>query len=242
MSKLDTVKKVAKTAGKVALSIAVPPVGFMTLDKAAKKKGDALVIGVIFSALSNLIMGGARGCYTKQNLYDSPEVNIITRPASNIRALSEMFTSPLAFYLDSTRRTEVVSTDRTYGVKGDNAIVFDEDTGKYVLNLNESSFVGYMLNNSSKLGATPFSSLADLKNERQSKVNELEKRITSLKSEGRILESRIAQEELARTKLDYDSKVSNLQITYDNVRYTFVNAVDAMNYELQHGQKMEANK
>src|SRR3989344_4460598 len=119
-------KKIAKTIGKTALTIASPPLGFASFAHKGVR-APAFLLGVSLSAATSFGLLKVN----ERIIFDSPSVRTFHLPNQLYRAVPEISFSPLAFYLDSVPTTMF---DKVIQIYGDNVLSFDADTQSYSLN------------------------------------------------------------------------------------------------------------
>ena len=201
-------KKIAKTIGKTALTIASPPLGFTSFASKGVRVS-ASVVGLGLNAAISIGLFSA----SEKIIFDSPSVKTYCLPNQLYRALPEIVFFPLAFYLDS------VPTTRFEEVKiyGDNVLSFDANTQSYSLNFPpETKF---------KTQKGRIVSLTDT----QEDVNRATSGLDTALKKGDISEARKLSDKLSEAKQNYNS----INGSYEVTRTACQKIVNTMNSELK---------
>src|SRR3989344_510819 len=135
-------KQALKTAGKVALTVASPPIGAMTwVDK--KNRVLAFFGGALASSISCVGYDIYSDVHANQ-IYDNPRVTSKNFADLSLRSSIEVIVSPLLYCFDHQIGIKV-STDadspsrKNYSILGDNVISLNKQTGRYEVNFTEDS-------------------------------------------------------------------------------------------------------
>jgi len=135
---MDT-KKVLKNIGKIALTVASPPIGAITLAK-KEKKLDGFLLGATLSTALCFVEAVYSG-FNFNKIYDNPSV-IVQRRETNSRTLLMAPLSPIAFALDKEYITQIGEDKKVNYVAGNKIIDFNPETGKHELKMDYNSRFG----------------------------------------------------------------------------------------------------
>ncbi|MFH1592674.1 MAG: hypothetical protein ABIB47_04895 [Candidatus Woesearchaeota archaeon] len=217
--KKDTRNKVLKNAGKVAVAVAVPPVGLALFGKTGEKRLFGGIMGLCLSLGVTLPGSPAIKLVT---IGDSPNIASYSNlKESNWLRFLEGVSSPLTFYLDPTgvtSKTKVSEGDESLtAYNGRNClppISFSQETGKYVLTFGEDTvFDG--------TGRTLDGINQDIRNCQ----GELEGYV----SNGNVIKKRVAETRLGELNGELESATAR----YEEVRTEFGSHVERLNSELE---------
>ncbi len=134
-------KKALKTAGKIALTIASPPIGAMTwVNKKSRIK--AFFVGMAVSFVgSGLGRAAHQEIYSKE-IFDNPSIRVYN-DNWNLRSIPESCFTPLALYFDNELVTEIKSPEdnRKYGIgilgSAISYIPYNNVAGRYEVNFQD---------------------------------------------------------------------------------------------------------
>lgn len=203
--------------GKTAATITCPPLGLALCgDTEGSRRGLAIVGAVASMAINGFLIFPIRDSGNK--IYDNPPIHKNLNINSTPRGLIELFTSPIALYVDVHKNTylKTKSEDNkthSYNIKGHDIITFND--GRYSLNFGPESKFGYY-------GRI---SLKQAKDE----VIKYEKLKRDYIKKGDILKARNAQKDLKTAKADLEK----ITIEYNQTKVAFQGAVDKMNLEMK---------
>ena len=244
-----TIKSIAKNTAKVALSVAVPPLGLAV--SFPKDKGLGLTIGVIASAFIGLVIIAQKS--SPHKIYDSPGIYQYERHNNFGRAFVELFTSPAALYFDNHKETIIQTADKELydsgsiytaaqlngaRVYGHDVITFNDREGIYNLNFEGDRKFVTSKGDAVSLDEVLASQTVELtKSERA--IEGLKGKLDALISQGNLLEARIKRGELESEEASYAARSDELRSDYESlvrehksIKSTYNDAVTKMNSEL----------
>jgi len=206
-----TLGKVAKTAGKVALTMACPPIGLQTVATDFEDRVASAIFGTVSSAIIGgwLTFGGSGEGLSKREVYDSPSIE--TKYSVNFHGLTDTILgiglSP-AYVLSRLEKRTILNDqhDSPHVVSGGDVIKFDK--GKRVYSLNFGPEREFRDSNGNFVSV----------NEAEQR---LAQRILELTAQGNLLSAKAASEGAGRIRSEYNSKRGLYQAAVDKMNEDF---------------------
>jgi len=122
-------KKILLNAGKTALTLAVPPLGFPTFFKKATDRAAAVIGGVFLSAGLSLGLQAVN----KKIVYDAPKISVY-KEVTGLYDVGAALVSPLGFMYATPGLTRLDLNQNSYVVRGSDVVTFDKKKREYVVN------------------------------------------------------------------------------------------------------------
>lgn len=241
---LENMKSIAKGLGHTALFIASPPIyGALTgrnKEEKLKRAGVGAIISYIIG-IGGVLMSREM---LESRLYDSPIVDVDLMPNHPLRAFAEALIFPAGVFLDNHLETIVTDGEDKHRVYGGDVISFDKETGRYVLDFDESR--KFVDNNGRLVSLAGAQSLIEkLNDDSQEQMRTRMASIDNLVKNGNILEAREAEEGLDKFLGEYISRLASAESFYQNtlkeyggIKKVYSDVVDTMNAELGNLRKI----
>lgn len=237
----DTLKK-AYVAGKIVLSLVIPPLGFATLARKEDRVA-AAIVGCGIATGASIFFGIAKLNYSAQqeqeHIANAPSVSVEFNRELGLS--STLFCiSPIGYFTLPSEETRVYLDGRQkYFVEGDDVVVFDKNTHKYKLNFDETKEFGEFVaikDANSLLTAVfgddyrlNFEPISETSKQYSGKISELEQEVIRQSSEGDIWGAK----EYSKSLVNERERYSKANLTYIRVKEAFSDAVDKMNLQLE---------